>query len=324
MNLSAQRSPAFTYVVLAHDRPEAVLRLAGTILEEVPESRILIHYSASSGPFPEARDARIMLVDSPIAVRWGTFSQTEMMLRSIHEVRRRGLPDAWIVMLSGRCYPARPLDDLEQMLLTCGGDAHFWLRRIEQSDRDLLDRYTFEYRVVADRPLPFPLSTRAARGIFNRLQPFVRLKSVPRIGFVGVRRRHSIKAMVPELYFGVQWIAISRRAVDALDDALARRPELLESYRGTIAPEESFFSTVLLNESRLRVIPTDLHYIDWSTKSTGSPRSLAMNDFEAIERSQKWFARKIDLEHDDGLRDALDRLRRSRRTYASAQARMGR
>ena len=309
----------FTYIILAHERPDAVLRLAGAILSEVPASRVLVHYSSLSGDFPDTRDERIRVVESPVAVRWGTFSQVEMMLRCLHEIRRQGLPDDWVVTLSGHCYPIRPLAELEQMLPSCAGDAYFWSRRIETCDRDLLERYTFDYRVVRHGPLPFPLSLRAVRGVINHAQPFIRLKSVSRIAFVGLRRRRSIPNLVPHVYFGTQWIALSRRAVGAIHEALARSPEVLEAYRGTMAPEESFFSTVLAADPSLRVVKADLHYVDWSTARTGSPRALSLTDLPAIERSEKWFARKIDLVRDDGLRDALDALRGLGRPPAAAR-----
>jgi hypothetical protein len=92
-------------------------------------------------------------------------------------------------------------------------------------------------------------------------------------------------------------------------DTITQNPELVDVYRSTIAPEESFFSTILVNALGLRVLNVDLHYEDWSTIRTGSPRSLSVQDLRAIERSGKWFARKIDPRADDGLRDALDALR---------------
>ena len=304
----------FTYVLLAHNHPAAVVRLARAILTEVPQSRIVVHYSALSGPFPDCSDERIIAVEHPAAVQWATFSQTDMMLRSLEQIRRSGLPNSWIVMLSGQSYPVRPLRAFEQMLSSCGADAYLWFRRIERSERDLFERYSFHYVPVGNGPLPFPFNVRCVRGVVNRMQPLVRVKSNPRAAFVGYRARRSIFDVVPNVYYGTQWLALSGKAADYITGAIHERPDLLDLYRRTSCAEESFFPTVLQNAPDLRTLNDDVHYTDWSTIRTGSPRSLLMKDLAAIERSDKWFARKIDPGADDGLRDALDAVRARRAT----------
>jgi hypothetical protein len=286
------------------------MRLARAILSDVPDSRVVVHYSALSGRFPLDRDdARIVIVENPVAVRWGTFSQLEMMLRSFEQIRSSQLPSEWIIMLSGQCYPARPVAELERMLWASNVDIHFLFKRIEAGGRDSIERYTFDYRVVRDGPLPFPLNRRMIRGIINRLQPYIRLKSTPRIALAGVPKRRSIFDIVPAVYLGTQWITLSGRAADYIANTIRQHPELLDVYRGTLAPEESFFVTLLLNGSGLSTANATMHYSSWSKKHTASPRTLSMSDLPGIERSRKWFVRKIDPNVDDGLRDALDTLR---------------
>ena len=300
---------ACTYVICAHNHPDAVMRLARVILTDVPDSRVVVHYSALSGPFPGGGDDRILNVENPVAVRWGTFSQMEMMLRSLELIRSSRLPREWIIMLSGQCYPARSLAELERMLSSSDVDAHFYFKRIEAGDRDLKERYTFNYRMVRDGPLPFPLNRRFFRGIINRLQARIRVKSTPRVAFVGLPKPRSIFDILPAVYFGTQWVTLSGNAADYIANAVKDQPELLDVYRGTLAPEESFFATLLLNGSRLRISNSALHYSDWSKKHAASPRSLLKADLPAIQESQKWFVRKIDPDTDDGLRNELDTLR---------------
>jgi hypothetical protein len=302
----------FTYAVFAHDKPNAVLRLAHTILGEVPESRVVVHYSASSGSFPKCSDARITSVENPAAVQYARYSMTDMMLRTFQQIRRDRFPNEWIINLSGQCYPVKPLEDLQRMLANSQADAILRNDRITRRDSKLHERYAFSYRVLRERPLPFPLNVRQVRGLVNRAQPFVRLKSMPRLSLVGFRAERTIYDLVPDVYHGTQWSVLSGTAADRLMQILEDDPELISVYQKSLCSDESLIATVLLNAPDLRVANSDVTFADWSGVKSSSPRTLSTKDLPAIERSGKWFARKIEPREHDGLRDALDELRARR------------
>ena len=184
------------------------------------------------------------------------------------------------------------------------------------ADHELHDRYAFRYRIVRRRGLPFPLSVRQIRGLINRTQPLLRVKSMPRASLLGTRAARSIFDFVPHVYFGTQWAALSATAVDRLLETLAQRSEWEALFAKSLFSEESLIPTLLLNTPGLRITNGDLHYTDWTRSKSSSPKSLTIRDLPQIERSGKWFARKIDPQHDDGLRDALDELRARGRTFA--------
>src|SRR5262249_54960763 len=86
-----------------------------------------------------------------------------------------------------------------------------------------------------------------------------------------------------------------------------RHPDVEAHYRRTIAPDESFFQTVLVNSGRFDLVNDDLRYIDYSRAYRGVPRTLTAADMPLLSSGRYHFARKFDLSVD---RDVLDRIDR--------------
>jgi hypothetical protein len=311
MSVTISEPIACVYLIVSHTRADGVARLAGSVVRQSPGAYVLIHHDKNSGTFPAAELAnlpRVALVEDPVRVHWGTFSQVEAVLHSMRQLRRSDARFDWLIVISGQDYPARPIAEFERMLADSDADAFLTYDEVLPSDRHLNDRYRFHYRRILGGPLPRLLRAKELyERVFNRVQPFVRIQTGPRGTFVGRRIRPSAMDMPMPLYKGWSWLTLGRRAADALLDTLHRQPELVERYRGTLCPDESIFHTVLVNTPGLTTRNASLHYADWQPGRTG-PRYLHFDDLGAIRASGRWFARKIDASDDRGLRDALDAL----------------
>jgi hypothetical protein len=126
---------------------------------------------------------------------------------------------------------------------------------------------------------------------------------------VGLRR--------PRLPFGpdlrcwvsTDWPTLSRAAVEALLRTTAERPRLMRHYRRSVSPGESFFATVLMNDSALRVSGDDRRFVRFAPGAP-SPYVLTSADLDDMNASGAHFARKFDAGVDPGVLDRLDELRR--------------
>ena len=84
----------------------------------------------------------------------------------------------------------------------------------------------------------------------------------------------------------------------------------MRHYRGTIAPSESFFATVLMNDPDLKVSGDDRRYVRFAP-GAANPDVLTSADLPELLASGAQFARKFDADVDARVLDALDERRRS-------------
>ena len=297
------------YLIVSHAQPQAVARLARTLVERSATSWVLIHYDASAGAFPRSLIEslpRTALVDRPVRVTWGTFAQVEAVLRALAQLRGMNVDYDWVTLLSGQDYAARSIPDFETMLSSSQADAIMTYAKIHAVDRHLYDRYNFRYTRLFARELPRLLRARGYYDrIFNRVQPFVRIQTAPRGTFIGRRAIRSIMNFGIPVYKGSTWWALSRKAIDAVEATIAERPDYVNRYARTLSSDESIFQTIVLNTPGLIVKNEELHYTNWNI-GKASPELLTLADLPAIRAARQWFVRKIDAA-EVGLRDRLDR-----------------
>ena len=94
-------------------------------------------------------------------------------------------------------------------------------------------------------------------------------------------------------------------AVECLELA-ARHKNLARHYAPVRLADESYFQTLLVNHSSLKLKNQTLHYIDWS-RGGPNPKTLTVDDLEPMIASGRHFARKFDEQVDAVVLDELDR-----------------
>jgi hypothetical protein len=99
---------------------------------------------------------------------------------------------------------------------------------------------------------------------------------------------------------------VSRHGVRTILDFVTSHPAYSRHYRRTFVPSESFFHSILLNDSDLRVAPHNLHFEDWPLHASG-PRTLTVQDLPILLSSNRYLARKFDADVDPLVLDHLDR-----------------
>lgn len=290
------------FAVLAHTEPELLARLVDRL---APHS-VVVHVDARVPVAAFEGLPRTVVVSDRVPVRWGGFSVVEATVRLYRAALAIAGPDEHIVLLSGQCYPARPLSEFAAHLASVPFRQHCRVGLLVDgtpSAAQIMRRWYFDHVPAGGGPLRL---TRAAvrRGV----------------AVVAPRRRTSDFApWVPVA--GSQWTALTADCVkDLLSMAADKRVRAV--FRHTQAPDETFFHTLLWN-SRWRAEVEDpelrprgdrvtadfanYHYVDRSLKGIRT-----LTDLTAIEESRMFFVRKVGSAASADLLDALDSRTESR------------
>jgi hypothetical protein len=313
------------YVVLCHHKAPQVLRLSQTIRRLSPRARVLIRHNRPAGYIgaAQAQAAGADLLVSDIATRWGGWSLVAATLEAFAEVRRRHDPD-WVVLISGQDYPIRRLDAWEDELLSGECDAVLPAERIGEgpfglrpraTEDGIVMRYThrwFRLPQLGIVPrLPRQL-VRAVRAVWYRylfgLQALLVLNELPRGHgwMLGVRRRRVPWTPERASYKGEQWVALSRKALNAALDG--ERAQVWQRYFATtLVPDESYFQTLLINDPEMRVRRRRVSWLRWEQDVT-KPHPVTLDAATLAEAvaSGTPFARKFDADASPGLLDHVD------------------
>ena len=296
-----RRVVSAAYLVISHQYPEQVLRLARTLRAGSPDATLLMHHDDRRVALDAAALRAlggVELVTPPTAVAWGWTSQLDMLLRCFAWALERVGFD-WLVVLSGQDYPIRPLADIERDLRD--GDYDGYLEGIpvappawSRGEADeFARRYFYRYRRVRPPGAALRRAVAAAR-------PLLTLREMP-WGTVLGRRCAGPPLPVRR---GADWLTLSRRAVEVVVGAA---PEVVRHYRRTLMPTESLPHTVLYAEPGLRLSGDTRRYSAWAPGSSHPPCCGAA-DLDALLASGTDFARKFDPTVDASVMDELDRV----------------
>jgi len=283
-----------TYVVLSHQHPEQVLRLARTLRRGSPDCTIVLHHDDRRTRVDEAAlralNVERVLPSSPVS--WGGPTQLDAFLRSLQSALRADFD--WLTVLSGQDYPIRPLAEIERGWRESGVDGFVESVPVEPppwsraSADEFARRYFYRYRQV--RP-----PGRTLRRAVAATRPLLALREMPWGTLLGVRRRGP---GVP-VRRGGDWLTLSRRAVEVVTGG-----GLVNHYRRTVLPTESLPHTAL-HAAGLPLSGDTRRYTAWAP-GAAHPAMLGPGDLDAILASGADFARKF--APDDPVLDELDRV----------------
>lgn len=284
------------YVVLAHQAPEQVARLADRLCAEGDPLFLHLDRRADADPFVEAiagTRARELthLARRRFRSRWGAFALLDATLATLEQALQEA-SFSHVCLLSGDSYPLVPPATLGGFLERAGERSFMFCSDGSDEpppDRSANERWhwsgdlrrvTYRHYQLGDRQLHLP----------NRFLP-----RVPRLAPPADLR----------LLQGSQWWTLSRRAARLAIETFVRRPSLRRYFRRVQAPDEWAFQMVLGNSALSdTIVDDDLHFIRWREWHA---QTLTWTDLPRITASAKLFARKLDPQ-DAGVADALDEL----------------
>ncbi|AWG00595.1 hypothetical protein DZF92_02075 [Clavibacter michiganensis subsp. insidiosus] len=285
------------YVVLAHRDPTAVRRLARVLAP----STVVLHVDAREDAGAYSGDD-IHVVPDRTAVNWAGYSTLDAINASMGVALELAGDGEYIVMLSGECFPARPLAEFESHLASVPSR-----------------QYCNGGGMLDSRPESLARITR--RWLFDAIpcRPDVggitawRWRLLKTIAILAPRRRASHwRGMEP--VGGSLWFALTRECVaDLLDRASSQGVRRM--FRNTYGPDELVWHTLLYDSPWVAHTPEGAivprgerrtrSYANFHFLSSG--RYLDLSDHDDIKASGSYFCRKLRSPESDSLTAVLMR-----------------
>jgi hypothetical protein len=284
------------FAILVHTQPSLVARL----VERLHPYPIVMHVDVRTDASAFAALPRTTYVRHRVPVRWGGFSMIRATSLLYEHALQVANPDEHIVLLSGQCYPARPIAEFARFLSDSPFRQHCKAGLVFDGTREqrrLTRRWYWDHLPAG------PGSTYLVRAAARRA-----------VAFMAPRRSEAVFEPLRPVA-GSQWTALT---ADCVRDLLVRSRDshLIGLFKNTLAPDESFFHTLLYNSRWRHQVPdpvlaprgvrttsdfANFHYIRPTLKGI-----VTLSDLEAIKRSEMFFVRKVSANQSDDLLDALD------------------
>jgi hypothetical protein len=304
----------FAYLLLTHKDGHDVEELAERIVSLSPTAHVVVHHDVESPDLPWAGDPQepFHLVERA-PVRWGDWTMieaTERLLRYAVE-----LDAGWFVLLSGEHRPAVDLARWEGEVAASRVDAlvradvlpahlRFGWRHFEPNQYLARSRHRW-------RRVPRPgsdVAQRAVGGVMKLgrgLHPVLAIEYVHRrdAWLLGLRRR--ARAMQGRRFWrGSQWMAIDRRAADAV---LHPDPVVKAWFEQSWIPDETYLQTLLRNTPGLTVADEATTFVlDTPERPYPGWMQLSSDDLPAAWASGAPFFRKVDRTGRPEVVEAID------------------
>lgn len=271
--------PSTRHAVLltAYTNPEQTARLARALRH--PRLDVFVHVDRKFEEAPFLTEGMIP-TEHRVLVNWAGFGIVEASLAWLAQARKRE-DYATHVLLSAQDYPIKPVEEILAIL-----DAHERERvQIEAPGGD----YTWRWRRfhVPDRQGP--------RGLWDRFRKAVWYRD---------RATRTLPAGFAHTVGSTYWV-LGPQAVDWALDTLGRRPDFVDFFRNTFAPDEMFFQTLFASSPFENRLAPNLHWIDWS-EGGAHPKILVGADYPRLASCGACFARKFDDRVDGDILDRID------------------
>ncbi|GAA0266681.1 hypothetical protein GCM10009127_02790 [Alteraurantiacibacter aestuarii] len=295
------------FLLLTHDDPAMTERLCTRLAPH----RVFVHVDAKATGFPveriEALD-NVTVIKTRETVFWASFPMVKAILALMRAALADGEQFLRLMLISGTCYPVRPLDELVRHFEENPGHQDLALVKVAPGSHlaGLSGRHWALSPMVSWTALKSrPALARADTALRNWRNRFAKL-----IG------RDISREIDRAMYFGSTWWAMTPDACRFALEQSDQEPRLAKAFTSVWAADEQFFQTIMGNSAYAPAcVPvTDrggetlyeapLHFIyPTGTRDFGNTDS----DFDMIRNSGKYFARKLTSARNAPLLDRIDR-----------------
>ncbi len=310
------------YHLQTHTRPDQIQRLVEVIKTGSQDSVVLISHDMAAPPLDVKRLEQLPgLHVLSHRSRYGDFSHLDRYFAAVDWLDEHGVEYDWLENMTGQDYPLRPIAEIEERLAASDVDGFLQYAPVfPQQVPDLADvgaapgyrlckpfdaafRYRYRHWWIG---APTTAKQRWLRPVMavNFAQPLVRVSLA--FSTVGVRRWHDPFGDNFIFYGGSFFCTLSSGCARYARDFCRDNPELVGYFRTTLAPDEVFLQTVLVNSGKFRLTPDSRRYIDYSRSRNNHPKVLGTDDLIPMIDSGAHWARKFDTSRDSAVLDLLD------------------
>lgn len=302
------------YLIQSHKNAEQIYRLVQTIRKSSPNSYILVSHDfrACDLDVTPLRNLPDVEVISGIGGRVD-FSIIQGYLNAVDWLFRHNIEFDWLINLSGQDYPTQPLSQIEKFLeeTEYDGFLDFFNALYEPTIwgiQQTRERYLYQYWYPnVNLPLVLKKIIHSLGKIVNERQDFLKISCSFGRFQVGILATYPPFKQSFLCYVGSYFHTLSKKCVEFLYEYSNNNIHLLDYYKKTCVPDESFIQTILVNSGKFNFCHDFKRYIDFSNSSRdGHPRTLTVEDYPKIVKKDCHFARKFDLAKDSKILDMLD------------------
>ncbi len=303
------------YFIQTYKNPSQIKRLVNTIKISSLNSQILISHDSNSSTVLNKSDFESIPGVNLIYNRGGRgdFYTVESYLNSLRWLFDNQMEFDWIVNISGQDYPIQPLPLLEQFLSKTEYDGFLEYRDVLSKDsyhglKEGVERYYCQYWHSGIYLLPWQKALiKPIKVLLNNIQGFVKVSTSYQLS-IGIKSFQNIFDEKFKCYGGALYKILSNRCAKYLYKTAEEQVHLVDFYKKTLVPEESFMQTILANSNLFNLCDKNLFYSDWSGSKHGSPKILTVADYSTLTNTEDYyFARKFDPAVDSEILDRLDK-----------------
>jgi len=310
------------YLIQTYKNPEQIYRLVQTIKKSSPASYILVSHNFTYSyldvaPLQNLPDVEVINGKGGR----GDFSLIQGYLDAVDWLFSRQIDFDWLINITGQDYPTQPLPRIEKFLAETKYDGFLeYFESFSDSNQNLWgshigrDRYLYKYwRPGVHIPLFESGHSLCGRilnrlGVdFNKAQKLIRISWAFDDGLVVGFRAVSTPFNEKFLCYGGSYFhTLSRKCVHFLNGFSKNSTTLVDYYKKTSSPDESFLHTILVNSGLFNICNNNKRYIDFSVCPNGRPRVLTKEDYPILIKDDFHFARKFDIKQDSKVLNMLD------------------
>lgn len=287
------------FIMLCHKNPIQINMLIDK-LSEFSDADIYIHVDLNHTDIrksiKEQKNVYLVSEEKSFHIQWGSVDIVKATLQLIREVRDSGKQYDYIWLVSGQDYPICPVNENERRLASNYGMNY--IETIVPGDAQY-NRYKKLYE------LSYPTWINGNNVV---------IKSIKRIYMLLTGGYyHTFSAFIRkkpfdfDFAFGSQWWTLTAVAAFEILSYSDEHSEILEYYKKSIIPDESFFQTLFMRGPYSDQRMMNLTYVNWG-KNRRSPETLTSADLEKLmEKSVSFcFARKFELDESSELIELLE------------------
>lgn len=302
------------YLIQTYKNPEQIYRLVRLIKNTTANSFIIISHNFSSCNLNISllKKFQNVKVIHNNGVMMGSFGILQGFFDAIAWLLNQNIKFDWLINLTGQDYPTQPLYKIEKLLHSTKYDGFVeyydvYSKQSPWSKKVVDTRYLYSYKHFKEYLSPQQkYMLRPIKHIVNNCQPFFRLDYSYGL-ILGMKNFYHLFDKHFTCYGGSFFTTISQACVAYLHNFVREHPRVLDYYKKTFIPEESFIQTVLVNSKQFNLYNSNFRYTDFYGSRHGHPRILTAKDFPSLTQSNIHFARKFDMNVDSTILDKLDR-----------------
>jgi hypothetical protein len=275
-------------LIMAHKDPSQIERLLKKFDHEAVDFYIHLDKKVDMSDFIYLQNIdRVYFIKKRTKVRWASYSFMNAILTSFNEIFESSYPYDFISVMSGQDYPIKPVSSIYSFLednigknFICYEEGDEWwnhavtrINKYHFTNFDFKGRYRLQFLVNAllpERKFPLPYT----------------LYGGPR-------------AMCMTL-----GLDCAKYVVNFIEG----NKKLRRFAHFTWGPDEFLIPTIIMNSAyKDSVVNNNFYYIDWS-QGGSNPKTLTVEDFETLIKTDKMLARKFDISEDAIILDMIDEL----------------